>query len=427
MRHRTIILVSTLLLPSATSAVSGGDPFFTGLGFLPGDDASGAAAVSADGAFVVGQSGVWTCHGLACWLDDPIGFRYEIASGDMTALDSLFAPTDVSGDGAVVIGSLGSQATRWSADHGFTTLDLDEVHAVSADGDLVVGTGPGPWTWCDGDCAPTGYWPMLSFGWAENGGRFPLPVAPPETEGAARGVSADGSIVVGFAGHSGCDAFSGECVFVSWRAVLQDLTAGEAIDLGVLPGYGASEAFAVSDDGSTVIGICWQWWTTGSAAFRWTEATGMEELEGLADTPWSIAAAVSADGSVVVGVGYGPVPLIWDMEHGTRLLEEVLVSESGLDLTGWTLGMATGISGDGRTIVGSGTNPAGLPEGWIAHLGDVTIPGDINADGVVDVRDLLAVLAAWGPCADCKDCPADVHDDCDVNHLDLLIVLSNWS
>jgi hypothetical protein len=39
-----------------------------------------------------------------------------------------------------------------------------------------------------------------------------------------------------------------------------------------------------------------------------------------------------------------------------------------LDLSGWILTSATGISADGLTIVGVGVNPAGQNEGWRAVL-----------------------------------------------------------
>ena len=51
--------------------------------------------------------------------------------------------------------------------------------------------------------------------------------------------------------------------------------------------------------------------------------------------------------------------------------------------------------------------------------------GDVNGDGTVDVLDVLAVLAAWGPCP--ASCPADQDDDNFVNVLDLLFVLAHWS
>ena len=51
------------------------------------------------------------------------------------------------------------------------------------------------------------------------------------------------------------------------------------------------------------------------------------------------------------------------------------------------------------------------------------IPGDIDGDGDVDTADLLALLAAWGPC---PDCPEDINGDGVVNTTDLLTLLANW-
>ena len=50
--------------------------------------------------------------------------------------------------------------------------------------------------------------------------------------------------------------------------------------------------------------------------------------------------------------------------------------------------------------------------------------GDINGDGIVNVDDLLLVLAAWGPN---PGHPADLNGDGVVNVEDLSIVLANWS
>jgi len=52
--------------------------------------------------------------------------------------------------------------------------------------------------------------------------------------------------------------------------------------------------------------------------------------------------------------------------------------------------------------------------------------GDLNCDGVINVSDLLILLANWGPCADQNSCPEDLNDDGIVNVSDLLILLANW-
>ena len=53
-------------------------------------------------------------------------------------------------------------------------------------------------------------------------------------------------------------------------------------------------------------------------------------------------------------------------------------------------------------------------------------PGDLDGDGTVGILDLLALLAVWGPCADCENCAADLDGDCTVGVKDLLILLGNW-
>lgn len=58
-----------------------------------------------------------------------------------------------------------------------------------------------------------------------------------------------------------------------------------------------------------------------------------------------------------------------------------------------------------------------------AH-GQGTLPGDVDGDGVVGVSDLLAVIAAWGPCSSCSE---DINADGVVNVSDVLAVIANWS
>jgi uncharacterized membrane protein len=98
-------------------------------------------------------------------------------------------------------------------------------------------------------------------------------------------------------------------------------------------------------------------------------------MEGLGDlsggTFHSIAFDVSADGAIVVGFGntaQGSEAFIWDATNGMRNLKSVLVAAGRQEVERWRLTEATGISADGRIIVGNGTNPNGQTEGWIAEL-----------------------------------------------------------
>jgi len=52
-----------------------------------------------------------------------------------------------------------------------------------------------------------------------------------------------------------------------------------------------------------------------------------------------------------------------------------------------------------------------------------TCAADLDGDGVVNARDLGAVLAGWGPCASCG---ADINGDAFVDAVDLATVLARW-
>jgi len=68
--------------------------------------------------------------------------------------------------------------------------------------------------------------------------------------------------------------------------------------------------------------------------------------------------------------------------------------------------------------------------GFIFASGEpsVTVPGDVNGDGIVGFGDLLALLDGWGPCpAPPADCPADVNGDGVIGTADLITLLANWS
>ncbi|MEE9293904.1 MAG: hypothetical protein V3W34_02920 [Phycisphaerae bacterium] len=62
---------------------------------------------------------------------------------------------------------------------------------------------------------------------------------------------------------------------------------------------------------------------------------------------------------------------------------------------------------------------------YVVRVG-MDVLGDLDGNGIVGVPDLLILLAEWGLCADCDDCPADLDDNCTVGIGDLLILLDNW-
>ena len=180
----------------------------------------------------------------------------------------------------------------------------------------------------------------------------------------ARGVSGDGSVIVGWGNAGGLESEA-----FRWTA------QGGLTGLGNVAGGFDSRAAAVSEDGSVVVGQGYAPNDTGGLvlqAFRWTEAEGMRSL-GL--TPYgSISAAlgVSGDGDGVVGLTngrQGTEAFVWREGAGIRTLWDVLV-EAGTDpaADGWTrlLG-ATGVDAAGHTVVGYGVR-GGNQEAFSAVL-----------------------------------------------------------
>jgi hypothetical protein len=99
-------------------------------------------------------------------------------------------------------------------------------------------------------------------------------------------------------------------------------------------------------------------------------------------------------------------------EQTTRLLSSDLEDDD-------ELGGAVAIS-DGTIFIGA---PGDENDTGAAYVFAAPIAGDIDGDGDVDTADLLALLAAWGPCG---DCPEDIDGNGTVNTADLLILLANW-
>jgi probable HAF family extracellular repeat protein len=173
-------------------------------------------------------------------------------------------------------------------------------------------------------------------------------------------VSTDGSVAVG------------SSYTASWalEQAFRWTQAGGMVGLGFLPGGSASFATAVSPDGSVVVGTSSSY--AGYPAFRWTQGTGMVNIGNLPGRQTTHPLDVSAEGSAIVGGSltdptHGGA-FIWDSIHGMRDLQSVLQTDHGLDLTGWSLQVASGISSDGKVIVGWGVNPSGQQEAFRAVL-----------------------------------------------------------
>ena len=359
---------------------------FRSLGDLPGGGfLSEATAVSADGAVVVGKS--------ASSSSGEEAFRWTSALGLVglgVPQDALTSTaTDVSADGTVIVGWAyyggwfgTSGAFRWTAGTGSVALVGADGYFyatppdVSADGAIVVGGDCWFGSFGAGDCN--------AYRWTQDEGMVGL--GDPLLDTIAAGVSADGSIVVGgveVGPMTACDCLaSGSCG--SMHDAFRWTTGEDMTTLGLprlaCEGLGAGE---VSADGQVLLVGMWR----ESLSTLWTAGSGMVGLGDLPGGPSRTRAqALSGDGTVVVGSSWsasGQEAFVWDATNKMRSLRALLVDEHDLDLTGWTLMSANGVSDDGQTIVGVGVNPDGHTEAWIA-----TLPGlDSDGDGVIDYTD----------------------------------------
>jgi probable HAF family extracellular repeat protein len=329
---------------------------------LPGgsDPHSVADDVSADGSVVVGIS--WGAMGLEAyrWTTQ----TGMVGLGDLPGGNYFSDAAAVSADGSTVAGRSNSQysgpesyqheAFRWTAGQGMDGLGdffggpfSSWSTGVSGDGEVVVGAGT---------LGAVGPPPSEAFRWTPETGMVGLgDLVGGSVTSRALGVSEDGSVVVGGS--------------VSWSGVEAFRWTEETgmVGLGDLPGgQFQSVAEAVSADGNVVIGYgdvgLDEHGQRAHEIFRWTEETGMVGL-GFNGEPED----VSADGSVIVGLHSPNAPFVWDEAHGVRDLADVL-TDLGVDLTGWTLWRAYGVSADGNTIVGCAYNPDGYLEAYVAHI-----------------------------------------------------------
>ncbi len=353
-RHQAVFrrLIYGLLGLVALSASQRGlaAPVFMGLGFLPnGNAVSIAIAISGDGATVVGEA-------------DQRGFRWTLSTGmlglgNVSGGGSALFASGASADGSVIVGMAGTpqglQGFRWTATGMIGLGDLpggafgSVANAVSADGSVIVGTGTS---------GPSRY---EAYRWTAATGMVGLGDLPGgDDDSYAHAVNANGSVICGSgSGPNGVELFR-------WTA------STGMVGLGDLPG---GQTYAgctdISASGDVLVGVGY---STNFEAFRWTADTGMVGLGGL-DPGFldSWAWATTADGDVIVGrsrLNGNATAFIWDADRGMRELRSVLVNDLGLDLSGWTLQEATGISDDGRVITGTGRNPSGQTEAWLAVI-----------------------------------------------------------
>ncbi len=397
-RNAIVVIPIAVVLLSVTARVAAsGPPSFQGLGALPGSRfGSFARDISSDGSAVTGNSDQADLGGSSF-----MAYRWKAGVmtplGDLAGGSNLSESGGISADGSACGGmsfsSNGTEAFRWVNGVMEPLGDLpggdfySHGFDVSGDGTTVVGisrteTPDFPFRWRDGVMTNI----SLDF-----------PGSTPT--GLARAVNHDGNVIVGVL------ALPPAPPPFRW-------TPGLMQTLDLLPAAQWGTALAVSPDGLKVAGVV-TYSDVNREAFLWENGVTI----GLSDLPGgdidSQANGVS-DTGVVVGVGetanFGPIrkeAFIWTSASGMRRLRDLLIDDFGLNLAGWVLSDANGVSADGLTIAGSGVNPLGKSEAWIAHLG--CIPGDTNNDGACSAADIDRFIACLltGHFCGCADTNGD--------------------
>jgi probable HAF family extracellular repeat protein len=388
--HAAVVLLASFGSPTL------GQAFFQGLETSDSPYVSRALAVSADGRVVVGhaydgkfQAMRWTRLG---------GMRLlgALPGGDASGAEGISANgTFIVGNSESAASQGGFEAFRWSEETGWIGLgDLgggpyqSGAAGVSNDGKVV-------------GVYAKNYTPAV---WIEGQGLSRLGH---QVIGYVSAVTRDSAWLVGseMPNDIHCDQFA-----TLWKL------DGTATHLGYLgqgcldddpqscyyPASAWASAYAISADQTTLVGT-----STGPDSCAWLAARWTPEVEALGLLPGSVtsvARAVSADGSVVAGYSAFPsTAFLWKPATGMRPLSEVLLESGALAAAGWTLRDATGISDDGRVVVGWGIDAGGSQAAWIAYLSLPCYP-DIDESASLDLFDFLAFVNLFNAGSGYADC-----------------------
>ena len=321
-----------------------------------------ATGVNVNGAVVVGGS-------------DGIGSFYWMPTTGAVFIGGQQA-SGVSGDGTRIVGTaydrngvanaaIWLRATEWQLLGSFPNAvpcdrSFSSATATNRDGSVIVGLG---WNGCEAH----------AFRWEEATGLVDLGSSVPGRSSQSRGVSADGRVVVGAQ-----DGVTGYRQGARWEGGRQVLFAG--------PGGIVGGARAVNHDGSIIGGAqCRPDIPADQSAWIWTASGGIECLPapGRMFSPLQViteANVMSDDGRVVGGKqGAASSPdqnaVVW-INRSPAYLKDLLRANGVADAFEiWhNTGEITGVSPDGRILVGYGAALGGF-RGYMVILGsDLVMP-----------------------------------------------------
>jgi probable HAF family extracellular repeat protein len=346
--RRSLAIVLVLALTLTQMAQSSDQTLFIELppGVLPADVSASAVVV---GSFTLPRSFYW----MPTTRDIDIGGVGAAA---------------VSRDGRTIVGTALDSARRQQAAIWLRAAEwrllgsivpnaaacdalLSSSYGVNADGTVVVGLA---WNGCN---------IARAFRWEESTGMVDLGSTVPGRSSRANAVSGDGKLVVGWQ-----DATTGFRQGARWVNGKQELFAG--------PDDVVGEAEGTNSDGSVVVGKVCRPSVIDQSAWIWTSRDGLQCLEpprlGLPLFKLGIALATSEDGSVIGGAqsfGLESEAILW-IDREPAYLKDYLRANGVPDaFEGWiNTGFITGVSPDGRVLVGYGAGPRDF-QGYVVIRG----------------------------------------------------------
>jgi uncharacterized membrane protein len=380
-------LVALAILASAASAARSQSAHFTGLGDLPGGATiSYAYGISGSGEVIAGESFSSTSmvHGEGVHWRRVAPDSWEMTGIGYPTADALNTPAaGASGDGEWIVGrtsyapptapALDTDAYRWSPDTGFQLLPVPAGFVLAASlgadkhGHTIVGFGgPNP-----------NYTSTRALAWQRRGSSWQVEMVEPTYDSQAARVEAVGKIIVGW-GSSPAAAPGREAVYWtrrphSWErhwlgALPSTVFASQALGLARVKPHHLIVGFS-GDFFDVVLPTLWK--VKGNDLLLTTQ------LPLLPGTTSGSANAISEDGSRIVGncwdADFVFRACIWDWDPalGAYVASDLQVRLNDLGVTaadGWSLWSVAGVSADGTEICGSGSNPFFEDEAWVAEL-----------------------------------------------------------
>jgi outer membrane autotransporter protein len=340
---------------------------------LGGGNITTLSGISANGSVLVGYSNSpfpvyaaqavrWTNNSTTAeGLGILSGGTYSVALGVSADGNTIVGTGDYDGSGNATV-------IRWIGNSGPVDLggliantNSDPI-AISADGNTIVGDSVGS----DGNQQATR--------WVGNNAPQGLGYLSGGTYSQAQFVSDNGSVIAGKAIDS-----SSNQQYVRW-------VGNNPIEqLSIPSGYAPLNLFAISHDGSVILGNVVDI-NNADPAIEWVGSNATPTILGmLPGGSFSEAHAISANNRVIVGngdeassIGYATA-IEWVDGGPVERVSDALTAK-GVNVTGWDLQEATGVSANGNIVTGFGTDASNNNVVFLANiaLGGLTTPEDLG-------------------------------------------------